>query len=123
VTGSFVGPSTENAASDDFTSETSMASVPLLATETLVLGELPAATVPKSTEFGVACRLADVGDESTDAPLAGVPPHPDNVKQKLEASTKPTHQRPNGETGRLFDPGSRLDPRVSTASCLSTGHL
>jgi hypothetical protein len=67
--------------------------------------------------------LAVVAVELTDAPLAGVPPHPDNDKQELEAIKKPTHQRPIEKTGRLFNPGSRLDPRVSTASFFSTGDL
>ena len=121
MTGSFAWPSTENAGSDNFSSETSTGSVPLFETETLVLGELPAGTVPKSTESGVACRAADVGVESTDA-LTEVPPHPDRDKQKPAATKKPRTQRPMEKTGRLFDPGSRLDPRISNASFFSTGN-
>jgi hypothetical protein len=103
VTGSFVCPSTENAASDNFSSETSTGSVPLFETETLVLGELPADTVPKSTESGVACRLAVVAVELTDAPLAGVPPQPDNHKQELAATTTKRHQRLVEKLGRLLE--------------------
>ena len=102
LTGNFPFPSTWKASSEDANCVMRMAADPVFANETFTLTELPSATAPKSTEDGVATRVAGSGLLGAESGRKVTPPQPERNAHAEKEKSKARGARRGGRGCQPF---------------------